>query len=92
MTFGVLTTRHHDGFALWNSQVSTFDVGSIPWQNGQGDVVRAYVDAFRSHGLLPGLYYSVWDSTEGSAAQRRAVASVITPTSSTTSRRSSPSC
>jgi len=65
MKFGVLTTRHHDGFALWDSQVSTFDVGSIPWMNGQGDVVRAYVDAFRSRGLLPGLYYSVWDTTEG---------------------------
>ena len=63
MTYGVLTTRHHDGFALWNSAVSDFDVGSIPWMNGQGDVVRAYVDAFRSRGLLPGLYYSVWDST-----------------------------
>ena len=63
MKFGVLTTRHHDGFALWNSQVSDFDVGAIAWQGGQGDVVRAYVDAFRAHGLLPGLYYSVWDST-----------------------------
>ena len=63
MKFGVLTTRHHDGFALWNSQVSTFDVGVDPWQGGQGDVVRAYVDAFRAHDLLPGLYYSVWDST-----------------------------
>ena len=41
---------------------------AIPWQNGQGDVVRAYVDAFRSHGLLPGLYYSVWDSTTRWAA------------------------
>jgi alpha-L-fucosidase len=63
MKFGVLTTRHHDGFALWDSQVSAFDVGSIAWQGGKGDVVKAYVDAFRSHGLLPGLYYSVWDST-----------------------------
>ena len=63
MKFGVLTTRHHDGFALWDSQVSTFDVASTPWQDGQGDVVRAYVDAFRAHDLLPGLYYSVWDST-----------------------------
>jgi len=63
MKFGVLVTRHHDGFALWDSQVSTFDVGSIPWQNGKGDVVRAYVEAFRAHNLLPGLYYSVWDST-----------------------------
>jgi alpha-L-fucosidase len=65
MTYGVLTTRHHDGFALWDSQAGTFDVGSVPWMNGQGDVVRAYVDAFRAHGLQPGLYYSIWDATEG---------------------------
>jgi alpha-L-fucosidase len=65
MTFGVLTTRHHDGFALWPSAASDFNVGHIPWQNGQGDVVRQYVDAFRAAGLLPALYYSIWDSTEG---------------------------
>ena len=69
MTYGVLTTRHHDGFALWPSQASTFNVGNIPWMNGQGDVVRAYVDAFRAHGLLPGLYYSIWDATEGLGAK-----------------------
>jgi alpha-L-fucosidase len=65
MKYGVLTTRHHDGFALWPSQASDFNVGHIAWMNGQGDVVKAYVDAFRSRGLLPGLYYSIWDNTEG---------------------------
>jgi alpha-L-fucosidase len=65
MRFGILTTRHHDGFALWPSAAGTFNVKSIPWKNGQGDVVRDYVDAFRSRGLLPGLYYSIWDNTEG---------------------------
>lgn len=67
MKFGVLTTRHHDGFALWDSKVSTFDVGATPWfkNNGGRDVVKAYVDAFRSQGLAPGLYYSIWDSTQG---------------------------
>lgn len=65
MTFGVLTTRHHDGFALWPSAASSFNVGHIPWQGGQGDVVRQYVDAFRAAGLAPGLYYSIWDNTEG---------------------------
>lgn len=65
MRYGVLTTRHHDGFALWDSAVSTFDVGSIPWRNGKGDVVREFVDAFRAHGLHAGLYYSVWDNTQG---------------------------
>ncbi|HWA73200.1 MAG TPA: alpha-L-fucosidase [Polyangiaceae bacterium] len=65
MKYGVLTTRHHDGFALWPSAAGRFNVKSVPWQGGQGDVVRAYVDAFRKRGLLPGLYYSVWDNTEG---------------------------
>jgi alpha-L-fucosidase len=65
MKFGLLTTRHHDGFALWPSAASTFNVKSIPWRNGQGDVVREYVDAFRAKGLQPGLYYSIWDNTEG---------------------------
>ena len=39
--------------------------------NGQGDVVRAYVDAFRAKGLKPGFYYSVWDSTAGHRRRRR---------------------
>lgn len=67
MKFGALTTRHHDGFALWDSKVSTFDVGATPWfKNGGGrDVVKEYVEAFRSRGLAPGLYYSIWDSTQG---------------------------
>jgi hypothetical protein len=65
MKFGVLTTRHHDGFALWPSAAGTFNVGHIPWKNGQGDVVKDYVNAFRSKGLAPGLYYSIYDSTEG---------------------------
>jgi alpha-L-fucosidase len=68
MRFGVLTTRHHDGFALWPSKASNYNVGNIPWRNGKGDVVGDYVKAFRARGLLPGLYYSIWDITEGVAA------------------------
>ena len=65
MKFGVLTTRHHDGFALWPSAASSFNVGHVPWKGGKGDVVKDYVNAFRARGLAPGLYYSIWDSTEG---------------------------
>jgi alpha-L-fucosidase len=65
MKYGVLTTRHHDGFALWHSSAGDFNVGHIPWRGGQGDVVAEYVAAFRSRGLLPGLYYSIWDTTAG---------------------------
>ena len=67
MKFGVLTTHHHDGFALWPSKASTFNVGNISWRSGKGDVVKEYTDAFRAKGLGPGLYYSVWDATQNNA-------------------------
>jgi alpha-L-fucosidase len=56
MAAGCLTVKHHDGFSLYNSAYSDYDVGTAG-----PDVVRAYVDAFRSAGLEPGLYFSMWD-------------------------------
>ena len=67
MKFGILTAKHHDGFALWPSAVGNFSVKNIPWRNGEGDVVREYVNAFRAKGLKAGLYYSMFDSTQGIA-------------------------
>jgi alpha-L-fucosidase len=67
MRYGVLTARHHDGFALWPSRAGTTNVAHVPWRGGKGDVVAEYVEAFRSRGLLPGLYYSIWDITRGVA-------------------------
>jgi alpha-L-fucosidase len=65
MKCGILTTKHHDGFCLWNSDFTDYDVGSVPWRQGEGDVVMEYVNAFRSRGLEPCLYYSIWDNTAG---------------------------
>ena len=65
MKFAILTTKHHDGFCLWDSKYTKNDVASSPWKNGKGDVVREFVDAFRAHGLYPCLYYSIWDNTAG---------------------------
>ncbi len=65
MEYGIFTTKHHDGFALWDSKYTDFDVASIPWRDGKGDVIKEYVDAFRAEGLSPCLYFSIWDSTEG---------------------------
>ncbi len=60
MKFGLLTTKHHEGFCLWDSDYTDYDVASTPYGK---DIVRQYVEAFRSRGLKTGLYYSIWDST-----------------------------
>ena len=58
MTFAVLTTKHHDGFNLWDSAYTDYDVGST---KNKTDVVKEYVDACREEGILPGLYFSMLD-------------------------------
>ncbi len=56
MTWGCLTTRHHDGFCIWPTKTAAASVGRT---SNSIDVVRAYVDSFRKAGLRVGLYYSI---------------------------------
>ncbi len=58
MRYAVLTTRHHDGYCLWDTKQT--DYSSVA-QAPQRDFVREYVDAFRDAGLRVGLYYSWTD-------------------------------
>ena len=57
MQYAVLTSRHHDGFCLFDTKTTDF---SAPAVCGR-DLVREYVDAFRAEGIRVGLYYSVID-------------------------------
>jgi len=61
MKYIVLVTKHHDGFCLWDSPHTTYDVGSAPVKT---DVVKAVSDACRKYGIKMGLYYSLWDRKE----------------------------
>jgi len=56
--YAVLVCKHHDGFANWPSAYTEYSVKNTPWKNGQGDVVREFVDACRKYGVKVGLYYS----------------------------------
>jgi alpha-L-fucosidase len=53
--YAVLTTRHHDGFALWPSAYGDFNTKN--WMGGR-DLVKTYVEACRRVGLKVGFYYS----------------------------------
>jgi alpha-L-fucosidase len=58
MRYAVLTTRHHDGFALWPSKYTDFTVAATPYD---GDIVHEYVEAARDEGLRVGFYLSLSD-------------------------------
>jgi alpha-L-fucosidase len=60
MSYGVLTTKHHDGFALWPTKYGSQNVMTSGYKR---DVVQQYVDSFRSRGLKVGFYFSIWDRT-----------------------------
>lgn len=53
----VLTSKHHDGFALHDSKVSDYDAGS----KLERDLIREFVAAVREEGLRFGFYHSVID-------------------------------
>lgn len=57
MGYAVLTTKHHDGFALWDTALSDF---SSPTACGR-DLVAEFVAACRAEGLRVGLYHSLID-------------------------------
>lgn len=58
MRYIVITTKHHDGFCLFDSKVSDFDVMSTPFQR---DIMKELSEAARRHGLRIGWYHSIMD-------------------------------
>ncbi len=56
-TYAVLTTKHHDGYALWPSK---YGIGTKQYMNGR-DLLKPYVDACRANGLKVGFYFSPRD-------------------------------
>jgi alpha-L-fucosidase len=58
MKYFVITTKHHEGFCLWDSAYTDYKVTNTPWGK---DLVAEVVDAFRAEGLRVGFYYSLID-------------------------------
>ena len=60
MRYMVLTTRHHDGFCLFDSKFSIDDY-TVMRTPAKRDLVREYADACRGEGVGVGFYYSPMD-------------------------------
>ncbi len=58
MQYAILTTKHHDGFAMFYTEQSDFSIQHSPYGR---DIVREFVDAMRSVGIRIGLYFSLID-------------------------------
>lgn len=63
MNYVILTTKHHDGFCLWDTKGTDYCVSKSP---NPADVVRKVSEACGKYGLKLGLYYSLWDRHEPS--------------------------
>lgn len=58
MKYFVITTKHHEGFCLWDTKYTDYKVTNTP---AGRDLLREVVDAFRAEGLKVGFYYSLID-------------------------------
>lgn len=60
MNYAVMVTRHHDGFALWDSAASWKDFTSVKL-GPKEDYVKAFTDECHKNNIYTGLYYSPMD-------------------------------
>ena len=58
MKYFVITTKHHEGFCLWDSKLTTYKATRTP---AKRDLLRPMVDAFRKRDMRVGLYHSLID-------------------------------
>ena len=58
MKYFVITTKHHEGFCLWDSTFTDYKVTNTPYGK---DLIKPMVQAFRDEGIRVGFYYSLID-------------------------------
>ncbi|KAH8842352.1 hypothetical protein MCOR29_011491 [Pyricularia oryzae] len=79
----ILTAKHHDGMALWNTSSTTYKIANGKWAKDReaerldADVVRMAATSAKKHGLKFGVYLSPWDIHRDPAMPKPALAGTI---------------
>ncbi len=60
----IVTAKHHDGFCIWNSAHTEYDIASTSYKNGEGDILAEISEACTAANMDMGLYLSPWDVAE----------------------------
>ena len=70
MRYLCITSKHHDGFGLWNSKLGDWNIGRTPFRDREP--LKELADACRAEGLRFCLYHSIMDWHHERYGQRRA--------------------
>jgi alpha-L-fucosidase len=75
MKYIVITSKHHDGFGLWDSKLTDWDIGRTPFQR---DPLKELAAACKEAGLTFCFYHSIMDWHHPDYSQRRAWNDTVT--------------
>lgn len=57
----IFVSKHHDGFCLWPTNTTPYNISKSKWRNGKGDMVKEFETACRKLNMQFGVYCSPWD-------------------------------
>jgi alpha-L-fucosidase len=58
MQYLIITSRHHDGFSLWDSEFTDYDMAATPYGKG---ILKELAEECENQGISFGTYYSICD-------------------------------